>query len=594
MAIDRTKFYYQEWTTGHGWRCRLEIIPAGDVATKPTTAVRIPSSIISVESDEWSFEDLPFGAWKAPTMRATVDLRHCPANLVEMLQNQVYESTVSPWTYTVTNLFILYSDRGNAALDYEDYHVEFCGGQNLQQGNKRTINNKNLKPERMTVEVWDLGMLLLQEHPVKEWAEYCYTYATPVMERSLIENYVTDSWQHISLLNVPYPTTSGTLRARLYLYPLAELFGEHLAESLRVHLSMWTRGLSFGLEPVIGMTGHVLIAAGFYEQDGTAAHTSGIALDPENIHVVGVVSNDVNPAEVSAHLGGMLVANKGGASYQEYPTMYNLLNDIAKNFWCKFRWKYERYNMSGTNDNVTLRFYWDKWQDNFDSALTGSTEFSLKKSAKPMELTDCHNVIRTGESEMPNVGEDDADKRQVSSGGVRNSATWNVKLVHNNQITYADATHGIFFNTPRIDARRLYYYYSPLPDIYRVHDRVKLIDNYAGSEFTIYEDIVAIPAGKEFGAYNNAVGETQSAETGLAYAIARRAIDKFGSPHQCELTAAFAMKADVGLLPSNCGSVLKTDIIPGEKFGQYWLLMNAKADWKTGVMECSLLSFREP
>lgn len=243
MAIDRTKIYYQEWTTAHGWRCRLEIIPAGDVASKPTTFILVPSSIISVESDEWSFEDLPFGAWKAPTMRATVDLRHCPANLVEMLQNQVYESTVSPWTYTVTNLFILYSDRGNAALDYEDYHVEFCGGQNLQQGNKRTINNKNLKPERMTVEVWDLGMLLLQEHPVKEWAEYCYTYATPVMERSLIENYVTDSWQHISLLNVPYPTTSGTLRARLYLYPLAELFGEHLAESLRVHLSMWTRGL---------------------------------------------------------------------------------------------------------------------------------------------------------------------------------------------------------------------------------------------------------------------------------------------------------------------------------------------------------------
>lgn len=585
MAIDRTAFYYQEWTTGHGWRCRLEIIPAGDVATKPTTGVRIPSSIISVESDEWSFEDLPFGAWKAPTMKVRVDLKNCPANLKEMLQNQLYQSTVSPFTYTVTNLFVLYSDRGDSGLAYENYFVEFCGGQNLQQGNKRTIDGRTLSPAEMTVEVWDLGMLILQEHATAEWAEYCYNYASVAIKASALTESKTAAYWHRS---------PAVQYRRIYLFSIAELFAEHLAASLRLHLSMWTRGLIFGLEPVIGVTGNLLTGVEFYEQDYAATHDTGTALDPENVLIIGVVSKNDTITDASAHLGGMLVANEGGASYLEYTTLYDLLNDIAKNFWCKFRWKYERYNMSGTNDNITLHFYWDKWQDNYAAGYGDSVYFPLK-SIKPLELTDCHNVIRTGESEMPNAGDDDADKRLVSVGGVRNSATWNVKMIHNNQPTYAETRfNDSVLYTDRIDLRRLYYYYTGLPDVYRVHSTVKLTDNYLGTFNDTYEDIIALSVSADVDAYNKAIGKIQSSDSGLAYAIARRVVDKLGSPYQSELPASFFMNANVGLLPSNCGSVLYTDAIDGEQYGLWWVLMNAKADWKTGIIECTLFSFRMP
>ena len=584
MAIDRTKFYYQEWTTAHGWRCRLEIIPAGNVVSKPTDGIRVPTTVLGVEADEWSFEDLPFGAWKAPTMRVSIDLKNCPANLKEMLQNQIYESTISPWTYTVTNLFVLYSDRGNAALGYTDYYVEFCGGQNLQQGNKRTID-ASLTPASMTVEVWDLGMLLLQEHTTAEWAAYCYNYASVAIKATALSESQPGSYQH----RVP-----STGWQRIYLYSIAELFGEHLAQSLRLHLSMWTRGLIFGLEPSIAVSGNCLCGVTFYEQDYAVANNRGAAISAADVVVIGVVSNNDTVSDVAGHLGGMLVANKGGASYLEYTTLYDLLNDIAKNFWCKLRWKYERYDMSGTKDNITIHFYWDRWQDNFASPLADSVYFPLM-SVSNVELTDCHNVIRSGESEMPDVGEDDADKRVVSVGGVRNSATWNAKMIHNNQPTYAESRfNASTIYTNRIDLRRLYYYYDGQPNVYRVHATVQLLDDRAGASATTYEEIIPLPGVADVEPYNKAIAKMQSSSSGLAYAVARRAVDVLGSPYQGELTASFLLKANVGLLPSNCGSVLKTDEISGEKYGVWWILTGAKADWKTGVIDCTMFSFRVP
>jgi len=576
MPINRDVIYFDEWQTSiNRWRVRLEIIPAGDVSTLPTTYERLRRTCISIKGSKSSFKDLPLAAWQAPTMQVEIDLEHCPDNLRLLLQSPVYMSFgVTP----VTNRFTLYSDRGNAALDVEDWFVEFAGVQPISIGSKRTVNAKTLKPQRMTVEVFDLVAIILQEFTSARFCGQAIADLSPEISIKQLLDIETPTLQSYSY----FMKTDGS-NGMLHLYSLLDIFSAWHYPMEWYDLPLWTRG-NLGTD-TLSANGTILDAVEFYQQDNTAAHGKGSALT--DVLVVGMVTNfaSTEPAE---RLGGMLIANSGGAEYREYTTIYDLFSDLAKCFWLKFRWTYGRYTQNSTNDNVSIALHWNRRLDNYGGA--GYYTVDITRAIGEITLEDCYNVVRTGETELPNVADDDVDKRIVETGGLRNAATWNVKALHYNHPSYAKLDSGssggvYYYNVEGVALRCLYYLDGSI--VRKVHESVKIYDKSGVS--TLYEDIIA-PSNSSLKNYNKFVGQTQSGNTGIGYATAKHATTVFGQINQSKLEITLAMDAASGIIPCNVGEMYNLPTIDGEASSTEWTLLEAEPDWLSGSMKCTFIS----
>ena len=577
MAINRDIIYYDEWTTSiNGWRVRLEIIPAGLILDLPSDKERLRHSVLSVKPGKYSFKDFPVGAWQCPTLQIEVDLEHCPANLREMLQDPIFESVGQD----VTNRFMLYSDRGDAGLAFENWFVEFCGVQPFSVGSKRSINAKTLAPRRMTVEVFDMFSVITQEFATSRFCGYFYSIAPTLSVKAL---YNTET---PNLLATSYaPKISGG-DATIHLYSLLDTFGANMLYPLTwLDWPVWTRG-DLGTSGTVNASGTVLDAVKFYAQDNDAAHGAGDPLS--DVLLIGLIT-EFSPTDISAErLGGLFMPNSGGAEYREYATMYDLLNDLAKSFWVKLRWKYGRYTFSTTNDNVSVTLHWNRRLDNY--GMGAYHDIDITKAIGEITLEDAYNVVRTGEAEIPNVGDDDVDKRVVETGGLRNAATWNVKLLHNNQVPIASADYGAssgisYYGDDAIILRCLFY--NDGGKARKVHEDVSIYDKNAVS--SLYSDIIA-PSTSSLDYYNRWVSKTQIAETGLAYATAQHAVTVFGKKNQSKLEVTLVMDAATGLLPCNVGEMFNIAAITGEVSSTEWSLLEAEPDWLTGSMKCVFIS----
>lgn len=575
MPVNRDVIYYDEWETSiNRWRVRLEIIPAGDFSTLPTTFERLRRSVISIKGAGTSFEDFALGAWKAPTQQVEIDLEFCPDNLRLLLQDPIY---LAYGTTPVTNRFMLYSDRGNGSLAFEDWPVEFAGVQPISMGSKRTVNAKTLKPKRMTVELFDLGAIIFQEYTSQRFCGAAIADLTPVTIRQLLDI------ETPSLQSYSYFIKSDGTNGLLHLYSLLEIFNAWQYSLEYVDIPNWTRA-DIG-DDTFGANGTLLDAVQFYAQDNTAAHLKGSALT--DVLVVGMVTNGVS-TEAAERLGGMLIANSGGAEYREYTTIYDLLSDAAKCFWLKLRWKYSRYTQNTTNDNVKINLYWSRRLDNYLGV--GYSTVDITRAIGDITLEDCSNVVRTGETELPNVAEDDVDKRVVETGGLRNAATWNVKALHYNHPSYAKVDSGSFsgvhyYNVEGLALRCLYYADGSI--IRKVHESVRIYDKDGVS--TLYEDIIA-PSSSSKQDYNKWVGNTQAGNTGIGYATAKHATTVFGKLNQSRLEITLAMDAATRLLPCNVGEMYNLNALDGEVSSTEWTLLEAEADWLAGSMKCVFIS----
>ena len=577
MPVNRDIIYYQEWTTSiNNWRLRLEIVPAGNVSDLPATKARLVSSVISVKGAKHSFKDLPIAAWQAPTLQIDIDLEYCPDNLRLLLQDPIHTSLGEE----VTNRFVLYSDRGDATLGFDDYFVEFVGVQPFSIGSKRDINAKTLKPKKVTVEVFDMMSVILQEFTT---ADFCgYARSDVYIVKSIREFIDVETPAVISLSR--FPKDDGA-SAVLHFYSLNDTFGDALLYPLTwLNWPVWTRG-DVGTAGVVTADGAVTDGVILYQQANDAAHNEGASL--ADALLLGLVTTDYSTAS-DKRIGGLFVPNDGGAEYQEYATMYDLLSDLAKCFWLKFRWQYGRYTQNSTNDNVSATLHWNRRRDNF--GLTAYYDADITKAIGSITLEDCYNVVRTGEAELPNVGDDDIDKRVVETGGLRNSATWNVKMVHNNSPVLA-ASQGGFISgqnvfITNINLRTLCYLDGS--EVRKIHESVTIDDGNAVT--THYSDIIPLLPETTLRYYNKWVSSTQIAETGLGYATAQHAVTVFGATNQSKLEVTLAMNADEGLLPSNVGEMFNLPAIDGEVSGTEWTLLEAEPDWQTGAMKCTFVS----
>jgi hypothetical protein len=498
--------------------------------------------------------------------------------LRELLQNPF----VTNGDYLCPNRFVLYSDRGDAGLDVEDYFVEFCGGQPFNLGSKLTINAATQSPKRITVETFDIVTMMLQEHTTAAWVEEIIaTVGVEAAERhnliaTMTNRYFVESFARKDDRSFFY----------IYLYPILECFGSVLRAALEPHLSVLLRGDD--TPPVITQDGDILDAVELYKQVTTDnLHVEGAVTT--SLYIVGLVTNTHTtlPADDN-YIGGMFVPNNGGASYLEYATLYDLLGDVAKCFWLKLRWTYSRYNITGGSDNegITFKFHWTRRLENYNGAAFYTADTG-RAIGDGYELESCYNVVRTGEAEIPDAGENDVDKRIVETGGLRNSATWNVKCLHQNHPEITDkSTASSIMNTPAINSRLLYYYDGSAA--IKAHESVKIYDSAASS--IAYSDVIPLPPYKKVDEYNLWVAETQAAETGLAYATAAHAVAAFGKTNQSKLEITLAMNPDEGLIPENCGEMFNLPAIAGEVSSTEWCLLEAEPDWLTGSMKCVFIS----
>jgi hypothetical protein len=257
-------------------------------------------------------------------------------------------------------------------------------------------------------------------------------------------------------------------------------------------------------------------------------------------------------------------------------------------FWLKFRWTYGRYTQNSTNDNVSIILHWNRRLDNYNGGSYYSID--ITKAIGEIALEDCYNVVRTGESELPNVGDEDVDKRVVETGGLRNAATWNVKLLHYNQPSYAVELAGTegdvaIFSTDGATLRNLYY--GSGSTVRKVHEAVRIYDK-AGT-YTTYDSTVT-PLNTSVSDYNKFVGQTQAGNTGIGYATAKHATTVFGQINQSKLEITLAMDAASGLLPCNVGEMYNLPTIDGEASSTEWTLLEAEPDWLSGSMKCTFIS----
>lgn len=182
-----------------GRRWRIDIITADETYAAPTTTIELPYNVVAEEPLEWScgFDHIPIGLPDAPTLKMAFDmsameasaaLQHLhdrllnpyikpPPSVIATIEHEGYTVyneqgnpvTVDPWTETVTepaedvpllsNVALLYSDRGNAALDANDLQLEAV----FAQGLSTEPTEWDIEKQVLVVEFSDIWKFTLEQ-----------------------------------------------------------------------------------------------------------------------------------------------------------------------------------------------------------------------------------------------------------------------------------------------------------------------------------------------------------------------------------------------------------------------------------------------
>ena len=480
MAIDRTIYYYTEWTiTSINWRMRLEIRPAGPSMNLSTpTYKKLERTIVELGTMKVNFNDIVVGMMNAPALTIDMQFENEDTNFDELIRNQFYthedaiEIKGQYYDLKTTNLYVILSDCGSGGeLD----KVMYCGAQSNQLGNKFKYNPSTGVLLSATIETFDLMKVILDTTPTQWLCDYILDNFAPAHTK-------TSTFQFYDWIrsNTEYKFDSygGTVE----LWHISEVFKDFLSGVLGYIQGFWTRiqrVLTDGVDPSI--TNHPLDHITFYRQTIGASHTAGTALWSDDLLFIGRVGGESQP------IGGMLIKDKGNESLQSYQYLTDLIRNVSEGFFCKFI--YSPYLDTAPFSGTTLNYdiYWLAVFDGVSDTID-LTDIFGRQVGDEAEIETGYNSLNIAEAELPNMTEPNVQVVETRNSATDGSPTWNYRLVFHNLPTfptdqtwdtkaYAD-NRDYRIKEQRINLRKILYVDTELAnsvnesfDYFKVHER---------------------------------------------------------------------------------------------------------------------------
>lgn len=575
----------KEWSEG-GVLHRLWIVPYNEQINSTTTALNGAAVTLTEVGDiEHSFNDIPYGVMKPPTMKITTCLSALPSALATALRTKQAGGARS-----ARNLFLYFTDRGTGGT----YTLEFCGVQAKIAGTSYRKEAGAVLVEIELIDALFFGMV------------------STVMS-GLESNSLSTATRYGTLYDVGFPSA-----ARTDAYHDSRVSATGWSDKFTMHsftdmVSLVREKISFTTKSVATRTGNIAASTDntdadtnsvwindiigycieFYKCSTTYPRTQGAALSTLTTRLISKVFSASDSTRV---LGGMTSASDK-YSWAAYDSAWDWAVDFFETVNCKASWK-PVYNAGSGNPYIT----WAWSCKPVLASVSGSAKtISIDSTLNNFDTTETETAIGISEVRIETEGSD-VKEWKVNTGVSRADRSWtlrgnsitNVPTVKPDYVvsaggdnTKADAVSKGLFQTNLIC-------YSEGSDAIKVHEDVRLWKDASTS--TLYEaldgadNVSEEPPNIAIGdvglqMYNTWVNAVQSYGC-LPYALAQHIGTIFGNDNVARFDCDVRIRGQYDkVLGDNLGEIydLSTSSIAGELSHLNWdqaVLTAVKANHK--------------
>lgn len=338
--------YRQDFRSPNGRRYRL-IVQLGvyDLSTA-TGTYDLPDGVIELSEIQSSFDKFPLGFTDALTVKYKLNYTPLERGVVTDFTLQDFVKAMSYGFYFdgteyYYNVFVLTSDRGNSALDYDEFHVEAVTGQRPTIERKYSLN----KPLHINeIDTICLGKLVAETYTMNAMlTDYYSEYSEASETRTTVQPYdfYKDSSNGIANVNYQdyFVTYTYSKSAQLLLQRFIFLLTKKIYSKI-TQATFDSSGINTLLFTTYGITPFEAVT--FYTNDNTDnQQPTSTAISNSSLTVLTRLEIQESPIR---SIGGFLSPASSESPFKNYNNVWNFFQDLSEQLCTKATFNYEFYD----------------------------------------------------------------------------------------------------------------------------------------------------------------------------------------------------------------------------------------------------------